>query len=104
MAFTKIASLSKLPPGSVTEIFLGDSAYALCNHDGQVYALWGTCPHAHGPIGQGLLHGEWVVCPWHEWAFDCRTGANGYDPTVKLDRFAVRVDGDDVLMDPLQHA
>lgn len=100
----RVGSLSKLPPGSVAEVRLGEAAYAVCNAGSELHALWGTCPHAHGPIGQGLLHGEWIVCPWHEWAFDCRTGANDYDPTIKLERFAVKVEGDDILMDPQQHA
>ena len=104
MPFVKVASLSKLPPGSVTEVLLGDTPYALCNHDGELHALWGTCPHASGPIGQGLMNGQWIACPWHEWAYDCQTGANDYDPSIKLDRFAVKADGDDILIDPEQRA
>lgn len=104
MAFIKVGALSKLPPGSATEVLLGDNAYAVCNHNGEVHALWGTCPHAHGPVGQGQMNGRWIVCPWHEWAYDCQTGANDYDPAVKLDRFAVKVEGDDILMDPEQRA
>jgi nitrite reductase (NADH) small subunit len=41
-----------------------------------------------------------VVCPWHEWAYDCRTGENDFDPSVKLDMFAVKADGEDILIDP----
>ena len=41
-----------------------------------------------------------VVCPWHEWAYDFRTGENDYDPAIKLDRFAVKTEGDDILLDP----
>ena len=41
-----------------------------------------------------------VICPWHEWAYDCRTGENDFDPAVKLDRFTVKVEGDDILLDP----
>ena len=88
----------------MAEVSLDGTPFALCNHEGEVHALWGTCPHAYGPVGQGLLHGPWVVCPWHEWAFDCRTGANDYDAAVKLDRFAIKVEGDDILLDPRQHA
>ena len=104
MPFIKVGSLSKLPPGSVMEVLIGDAAYAVCNHEGQLHALSGECPHAHGPVGQGYMSGPYVVCPWHEWGFDCRTGVNDYDPRAKLDRFPVKMEGDDILMDPDQRA
>jgi nitrite reductase (NADH) small subunit len=100
MAFVKVGSLSSLPAGAVTEVVIGDDSFAVCNLGGEVHALQGICPHAGGPIGQGAMQGSLVVCPWHEWAYDCRTGENDFDPTVKLDRFAVKVEGDDILLDP----
>jgi nitrite reductase (NADH) small subunit len=99
MAFAKVGLLSMLPPGSAMDARVGDDAYAVCNLDGELFALSGTCPHAHGPIGQGMISGNFIVCPWHEYAFDCRTGANAYDPRLKLQTFAVKVDGDDILVD-----
>ncbi len=45
-----------------------------------------------------------MICPWHEWAYDCRTGENDFDPTVKLDRFPVKAEGDDILIDPQARA
>jgi nitrite reductase (NADH) small subunit len=100
MAFVKVGSLSSLPPGSVTEARLGEAAYAICNVEGELHALDGICPHAGGPLGEGNVQGNMVICPWHEWAYDCRTGENDYDPAVKLDCFQVKAEGDDILMDP----
>ena len=104
MAFVRVASLAELPPGSVMEARCGDGVFALCNHAGTVHALSGVCPHAYGPIGQGYLLDGFVVCPWHEWSYDCASGENSYDPAVRLDRFAVRVDGNEILIDPEQRA
>jgi nitrite reductase (NADH) small subunit len=100
MAFVKVGSLSALPPGSVMEVTLGEACYAICNGNGELHALSGICPHAGGPLGQGTLQENLVVCPWHEWAYDVRTGENDYDPAIKLDRFAVKAEGDDILLDP----
>ncbi|HMD47904.1 MAG TPA: Rieske (2Fe-2S) protein [Bryobacteraceae bacterium] len=100
MAFVKVGSLSQLPPGAVMEVVLGDDSFAVCNAGGELHALSGICPHAGGPIGQGAMQENLVYCPWHEWAYDCRTGENDYDPAVKLDKFAVKTDGDDILLDP----
>ena len=73
--------------------------FAICNAGGELYALAGVCPHAGGPLGQGALHGTTLVCPWHGWEYDCRTGVNDFDEDVKVDTFAVRAEGDDILID-----
>jgi nitrite reductase (NADH) small subunit len=99
MAFVKVGSLSKLPPGTAMQADVGDDTFAICNADGEVHALDGICPHAGGPLGQGTLHGTTLVCPWHAWEFDCRTGALDVDPDFKIPTFAVKIDGDDILID-----
>jgi len=80
MPLLKVAQLSQLPADSVTEVTAGDALYAVCNVAGRVTALGGTCPHRGGPLGQGAIHGNFVVCPWHAWEWDCATGANDFDP------------------------
>jgi nitrite reductase (NADH) small subunit len=59
----------------------------------------GVCLHRGGPLGQGALHGNHVVCPWHAWEWDCRTGANGYNPDQKLAKYPVKIEGEDILID-----
>jgi nitrite reductase/ring-hydroxylating ferredoxin subunit len=104
MAFVKVGSLGELPAGTVAEAVVDGNPYALCNLDGEIHALWGTCPHAHGPLGQGHLQGSSLFCPWHEWAFDCRTGRHEFLESACVQRFAVRVENGDILMDPEKHA
>lgn len=99
MSLVRAASLSRLQPGSVTEIEIAGALYAVCNAGGEVYALAGVCPHRGGPLGHGALHENWLVCPWHAWEFDCRTGTNDYDPAVKVPTVPVRVRGDDIYLD-----
>jgi len=77
----------------------GGRPYAICNVDGKLHAVEGTCPHRNGPLGQGALHEHMAVCPWHAWEFDCRTGENDRDPDVKVGVVPVKVDGDDILID-----
>lgn|SRR5690348_14323657 len=99
MAFVKVGSISQLPPGSVMEAEVGEGTYAICNAGGEVHALEGICPHAGGPLGHGALHDYTLVCPWHAWEYDCRTGANDLDPDVVVPKVAVKVQGDDILID-----
>ena len=99
MAFVKAASLAKLPPGSMLEFRNGEQQVALCNVNGEIHALDNHCPHRGGPLAQGALHGNMVVCPWHAWEFDCTTGACDFNPAIVVSRYPVRVEGDDVLVD-----
>ena len=70
------------------EALVGEDTYAICNAGGEVYALDGICPHAGGPLGQGALHGTTLVCPWHAWEFDCRSG----EVPVKIEGGAIFID------------
>ena len=99
MAFVKVGSASQLPSGSIMEAEVEGNTYAVCNVDGSLHALDGICPHAGGPLGQGALHGTTIVCPWHGWEYDCRTGVNDFDENVKVATFPVKVEGGDILID-----
>ncbi len=52
----------------------GGTALALVFMDGVFSAVSGICNHAGGPLGEGRLEGDFIVCPWHNWKFHCRTG------------------------------
>src|SRR5438445_366260 len=54
---------------------------ALFFHDGQFRAIGNTCNHKGGPLSEGRLHGEFVMCPWHAWEYSVITGKGpaGYD-------------------------
>jgi nitrite reductase (NADH) small subunit len=40
----------------------------------RVFALWDKCPHKGGPLSQGIVHGESVTCPLHNWVIGLETG------------------------------
>ena len=66
--------VTELSPGQVAEVTAAGGKYVICNVAGTFYALDGVCPHRGAPLAQGALHGFALVCPWHAWEFDCRTG------------------------------
>jgi nitrite reductase/ring-hydroxylating ferredoxin subunit len=98
MAFSPVCTRGQLPPGGLTEVCVDNKLIALCNVDGSIHALDGTCPHRNGPLGQGALHGKMVVCPWHAWEFDCTTGEHDYNPSIKLATYETKLDGEDILV------
>src|SRR5881409_2638023 len=54
---------------------------AVFHHDGRFRAIDNACNHKGGPLSEGRLHGEFVMCPWHAWEYSVITGKGpaGYD-------------------------
>jgi len=99
MPFVKVGDAASLEPGQVIEAEVAGNSYAICNVNGELFALDGICPHAGGPLGQGTIENGRLVCPWHAWEYDCRTGANDFDESLKLAMFPVKVESGDILID-----
>ncbi len=93
-----VGKLSALPPDSVMEVMIGEQPYAICNIGGAVTALNGSCVHRGGPLGQGRIYQGRVICPYHLWEFDCRTGECSFDPAQRVETFGVTIQGDDLLL------
>ncbi len=99
MPLVKIKALSELPPGSLAQVQINGSAYALCHYEDALRCFDGLCPHAGGPLGEGNLDGGQIVCPWHGWAFDCRSGVNDFDPEIQLKSYPVVVEDGSIFVD-----
>lgn len=96
--FIRAIAAADLPAGSCMEVLVGQRPVALCNVDGTFYALHNTCLHRGGPLGQGMLDGHVLMCPWHAWTFDVRTGCHTMNDTLKVARHEVKVEDGQVLV------
>jgi len=94
--FIKVASVSELGPGSAKAIEVKGQTIALFNVEGTIYATDNTCLHQGGPLGEGELMGEVVICPWHQWEYNVRTGEKVGDSSLKLATYPVQVEGNDI--------
>jgi 3-phenylpropionate/trans-cinnamate dioxygenase ferredoxin component len=99
MAFVRTVKVDELPEGTVRELMVEGKAIALANIGGKFYAINNTCLHRGGPLGQGLLEGEVVTCPWHAWQYDMTTGKVVQNPSVGVDCYATELRGQDVFVD-----
>ena len=97
--WVEIARADEIPPGTGKELAAGGRVVALYNVDGTFCALDGVCPHAGGPLGQGILTGDVVTCPWHGWQFDVTSGRHCLNANLQHTTFPVRVEGDRVLVE-----
>jgi nitrite reductase/ring-hydroxylating ferredoxin subunit/multimeric flavodoxin WrbA len=68
----------------VREVRIGRVRLALTYRNGTFGAISGVCNHVGGPLGQGNLEGDYLVCPWHYWRFERTTGAG--EPGYEADR------------------
>src|ERR1700685_1293590 len=99
MPLLKVSPVSELPPGAVKEVEAGETTYAVCNVGGELHCLDGVCPHAGGPLGQGTLNGNYLVCPWHDFEFDCRSGLNDSDGDMQVQTYPVVVQDGHILIE-----
>jgi NAD(P)H-dependent nitrite reductase small subunit len=97
--FVKVAKSADLPRGTGKTVEAGGREIALFNVDGTFHAVDNACKHRGGPLGEGELDGKVVTCPLHAWTYDVTTGECFDDPSCHVDRFPVKVEGDDVLIE-----
>ncbi|MBI2210860.1 MAG: Rieske (2Fe-2S) protein [Deltaproteobacteria bacterium] len=96
--FVKVCKTSDIPAGSGKTVDLNGKPVAVFNVEGAFYAISDTCMHRGGPLGEGELEGKIVICPWHAWRYDVTTGVNEMNPSVTVQKFQIKVEGEDVLV------
>jgi nitrite reductase (NADH) small subunit len=90
--FVRAIAAADLAPGQCTETTVGGTPVAIYNVDGTFYATSSLCLHRGGPLGQGLLQGPEVMCPWHAWTWNVTTGENAANGTLKIPTYEVKVE------------
>jgi nitrite reductase/ring-hydroxylating ferredoxin subunit len=103
MALTSFCKSDELAPETILCKRLpgiGEVAVVRLAQSGEIVAFEPRCPHALGPLAEGKLKGDVLVCPWHFFPFDLRTGkvARG-ESILQLTRYPVTVEGTEILVD-----
>ena len=97
--WVRVCGLAEAPAaGQVMEADAAGVMVCLANVEGELSAVDNVCPHRQGPLGQGWLEGESVVCPWHSWTFHLKTGVGEFPAKTKIDVFPVKIEGGEVLV------
>ena len=97
--FTKLTTESELPPiNEAKEFPCGDKLVCVANVNGEISAMENICLHRGGPLGQGVISKGRIVCPWHGWEWDPKTG-EAQAPGAKVAVYPVKIENGDVLVD-----
>jgi len=100
MAFTKVATVQEVAPGTGKAVTVNGKQVAVFNVGGTFYALEDRCPHRGAPLSDGTCAGTEVICPWHGARFDLTTGAHLSPPAPRgVAPYKVQVVGDEVQLD-----
>jgi 3-phenylpropionate/trans-cinnamate dioxygenase ferredoxin subunit len=101
MAWLEVGNVADIPAGRVKLVLYepDELRIAVCNVDGQFYAIEDVCTHDGGSLDQGDLEGDEIECPRHGARFNVRTGQATLMPAVMPVRtFPIKIDGDRVLV------
>jgi nitrite reductase/ring-hydroxylating ferredoxin subunit/multimeric flavodoxin WrbA len=96
-----IGSVEELSSKPLQTVVSGRNRFAVSYVNGAFSVISGVCNHAGGPLGDGRLDGDYVVCPWHNWKFHRATGLG--EPGFEEDcvpRYESRVENGRLLVDP----
>ena len=86
-----IGPTTQIAPGNARTLPVrgGEEIAVFHTMRGEFFALVNACPHKQGPLSQGIVHGDVVTCPLHNWNISLRSGEalgddQGCVPTIPL--------------------
>ena len=98
--FLKVAQTTDLTPGDKMLVEYEDEDVGLFNIDGEFFAISDVCTHDDGPLVEGKLDGDCIICPRHGARFNVKTGAQTMPAFAPVPLFEVKIEGDDIYIRP----
>jgi nitrite reductase/ring-hydroxylating ferredoxin subunit len=83
--------LDELENGRGKYVEIGGFALAVFLHEGNVFVMDNSCPHAGGNLAGGRVEQGCAVCPLHQWAFHLESGSLRGAAGVMVKTYATRV-------------
>jgi len=91
--FVEIAPVDKLPAGERLFVDVSGKSIVIFNLAGKLYAIGDVCSHDNGPVGDGDIDENEIICPRHGARFEIRTGkATSLPAIVDIPAYPLRVE------------
>jgi sulfoxide reductase heme-binding subunit YedZ len=101
--FVDVCHVDDIPERRAVITCLAGERVAVFRYEGRVSALSNVCQHQNGPLGEGRIVNDCVVCPWHGYEYLPASGASPAPFVERVPTFDVRVTGGRVLVHPTPH-
>src|SRR6266568_551571 len=97
----RIAYCEDMPLREGREVIVGDRAIAVFNLGDRFLAVENRCPHRGGPLADGIVSGDSVICPLHGWKVDLQHGnvQRPAETPACVKTFATRVEAGTLLLE-----
>ena len=95
----KLGPIAELRKHTLQHLRAGPVQIALSCVDGRFGAIAGVCLHVGGPLGDGTIENEYVVCPWHGWMFHRCTGEARPGIPAAVARYNLKQEAGDLYVD-----
>jgi 3-phenylpropionate/trans-cinnamate dioxygenase ferredoxin component len=90
--YIEIAPVDQIPAGERLFIELGGLSIVLFNLAGKLFAIGDVCSHDNGPVGDGEIEENEIICPRHGARFDIQTGkATSLPALVDIPAYPIRL-------------
>ena len=95
--FFKVAMTSEIPQGEKKLVEVDFVPVAIFNVSGEYYAIEDVCTHDGGPLAEGKLEGEEIMCPRHGARFNVKTGQALCMPAFEsVECYEVKIENDEL--------
>jgi len=98
MVWKKIGPLANIPIQGSRRLCFGSGGKPIAvfrTGEDRIFALVDECPHKKGPLSEGIVSGETVTCPLHNWVIDLNSGVAAAPDEGRTANVPVKlVDGD----------
>jgi len=97
--YLDVCAIDDLPLGERLFIQLGEVPVVIMNVNGEYYAIEDVCTHDDGPLGEGEIEDDEIICPRHGARFNLRTGEVLTLPAVMgVKTYPTKIEGDRILI------
>jgi nitrite reductase (NADH) small subunit len=95
----RVCTLDELPIGLGRAFSIAGRTIAIFRtRKGKIHAVDNRCPHKNGPLAEGMLAGDAIVCPLHAFRYEMPSGECDQPGACSVKTYATELRGDDVYL------
>jgi nitrite reductase (NADH) small subunit len=95
----EVCKLDEIPPSQARTVLAGDNMIAVFRlTDDRIKAVENRCPHKQGPLAEGIISGEDILCPLHNWRISLDSGEVAAPDHGCVKTYATKVENGQVFL------